>query len=846
MSTSWLNNLVTYLDAGFDVFLKLQKLEELVLQNTNCNNKILPFLTALKSLTTLDLSGNYLEGSLPEFSQAFTKLSNLEVLNLEYNGLNSFLQFHDWKNTSKLKVLYLGQNNFSRGIPPSILTLNSLQALSLYRSNLNGTISPGLCDLKNLRDLDLSVNKFEGFIPPCVNNLTSLRMIDFSDNQLYIPSSLISNLKSLEFISLNGNQFVGGLHFTSPPLLSNQLKVLQMPNCNLNISTIDLLKFLHNQHDLRFLDLSHNNLHGNFPNWLVENNTRLELFYLRNNSLTGHIQLGVVDSVLSNFDVSNNLIQGKLQTDIGEVLSKLYLLNVSKNSIEGTLPISVGNMKNLLILDFSTNKLFGEIPESWGLSNLNNLKIVILSNNRLNGRISPNLFNITSMHTLRLNNNQFTGNIPSHIVEPSNLSILDLSQNHMSGTIPSWIGKSNLLLTLVLRNNSFYGPIPLEICNSSKVEFLGLSHNQLSGSIPSCLNLTSLKYMHLQGNNFSGSIPKAIVHSSNLITLDLRHNNLSGNIPRWFGYLRNLRVLLLKGNHLKGSISRQLCQLTRIRILDISNNIISGSIPPCISNITFGKNGYVERAFDIERYGDSGFNNLKIEDALYSKDMISVSDFYFIYSEQEEVEFMTKSRSDSYKGDILNFMAGMDFSCNNFTGDIPPELGVLTAIRALNLSHNQLTGSIPNSLSNLNQLESMDLSHNRLTGEIPSKLIDISTLEVFTVAYNNLTGRIPDKAQFSTFGETSYEGNLFLCGPPLQHQCKTIRVPVTTTIISKSEKHDIDPITFIASFVATYIVCLLGFVAVLCINPYWRRMWFNFIDACLSFMFPFWSEAIYK
>ena len=45
----------------------------------------------------------------------------------------------------------------------------------------------------------------------------------------------------------------------------------------------------------------------------------------------------------------------------------------------------------------------------------------------------------------------------------------------------------------------------------------------------------------------------------------------------------------------------------------------------------------------------------------------------------------TKNRTDSYQGNILNYMFGIDLSSNKLSGEIPPVLGRISNIRALNL-----------------------------------------------------------------------------------------------------------------------------------------------------------------
>uniref|UniRef100_A0A6N2M5I1 Leucine-rich repeat-containing N-terminal plant-type domain-containing protein n=1 Tax=Salix viminalis TaxID=40686 RepID=A0A6N2M5I1_SALVM len=147
------------------------------------------------------------------------------------------------------------------------------------------------------------------------------------------------------------------------------------------------------------------------------------------------------------------------------------------------------------------------------------------------------------------------------------------------------------------------------------------------------------------------------------------------------------------------------------------------------------------------------------------------------------------------------YFTGIDFSCNNFTREIPPNIGNLSKIKVLNLLHNGLIGPIPPTFS--------------------------------SVAHNNLFGKtLTIIAQSATFEESSYKDNSFLCGQPLIKACDA-DMPSSPMPISTNNNDNggfMGMEVFYVIFGVAYIMVLLVIGAVLYINPYWERAWFHFIE----------------
>ena len=95
-------------------------------------------------------------------------------------------------------------------------------------------------------------------------------------------------------------------------------------------------------------------------------------------------------------------------------------------------------------------------------------------------------------------------------------------------------------------------------------------------------------------------------------------------------------------------------------------------------------------------------------------------------------------------GDPIRVVA-LNLTTNGLTGQIPTELGSLSALSALHLYGNELTGEIPPELGRLTSLTILDLGGNKLTGEIPPELGSMAKLTWMDLSFNDLSGPVPDE-----------------------------------------------------------------------------------------------------
>ena len=86
---------------------------------------------------------------------------------------------------------------------------------------------------------------------------------------------------------------------------------------------------------------------------------------------------------------------------------------------------------------------------------------------------------------------------------------------------------------------------------------------------------------------------------------------------------------------------------------------------------------------------------------------------------------------------------GLRLADRGLTGQVPSELGKLTALRTLNLSYNDLEDGIPGELGGLADLQYLYLHHNQLTGAVPAALGGLADLRHLILNDNDLDGSVP-------------------------------------------------------------------------------------------------------
>ncbi|KAL6312447.1 hypothetical protein AAG906_021663 [Vitis piasezkii] len=536
----------------------------------NLSGEIRPSLIELKSLRSLDLSGNSFEHiPIPKF---FGSLKNLQYLNLSNCGFRGAIP-PTLGNLSNLQFLDLSSNESQFFVKDLewLTNLVSLRHLKLNYVNLSMVGSHWMEVFNKLSFLtDIGGNSFRSKFPIWLLNLSSLVYIDVSSSRLYGRFHGLGELPNLRLGSIwnknltrSSKVLYGGVF----GLVWNQL-VGRLPE---RLSQLE---------KLTYLDLSGNKLQGPIPASFgtFKNLNEMRLGW---NELNGSLPLSKLKTLW--MDGNSGLVLNVSSTWVPPF--QITDLGMDSCNLGPSFPTWLRSQKEVSSLYLSNASISGPSFPTW-LRSQKEVSFLDLSNASISG-------NCSSLIVLDLGNNNLSGMIPKSLVQLKWLESLHLNDNKISGELPSsfqnlsrflhGLGAFINLVILNLRSNVFFGRLPSQLSNLSSLHVLDLAQNNLMGEIP--ITLFELKAMVPEYNK--NIYPLYDNDSFSVVGIDLSDNNLSGELPQEITKLFGLVVLNLSGNHISGQIPESISMLHQLLSLDLSRNKLSGSIPSSMVSLTF-------------------------------------------------------------------------------------------------------------------------------------------------------------------------------------------------------------------------------------------------------------------
>ena len=745
------------------VLQTISSLELLDLSNNNLPERIGIELAAAiqsnNSLKQLWLHSNNLQSSIVVILQALSELSTLQLLDLHNchltsvaaKGLESVML-----NNTRLKYLYLNDNNLGKGLI---------------------TILEALKNVSSLKEINITNNNF---MDDVVSNLSVANRVqvylenlcqytDHSDSSgiLFIKQLCIAS-KSITKITI-----IAQAERTLAFVLQNnpRLKVFYVDYSCLSTTPNQVIKALKYVNSIRVLSFTNLDMSIEMVNELasaIKLCTCLEVVWLSSNSLklSAIILLKELStmSTLKVLDLQNN----KLTEEVGESLASVILNNPSMETLFldnnnigiGTLKIVLAlcNIKSIKQLGLSNNNLSKEISGELPAAVKSNccLELLRLSSNCLQSSaidILQSLSTITTLNVLDMDDNQ--------IGEKGGEALASVIKSN-TGLNELHFGSSNLQNSAV--------KILKALQKNSAIESLDLSNNsldintfELAAAIQSN---NSLKQLWLHSNNLQSSIGvilQALSELSTLELLDLHNCHLTSIAAKGLESVivnnTGLECLYLNDNNLgKGLIViyKALQNISSLKKLYVTNNNFMNDL---IANLTVANKfrTFSENVYQFTGYSDSSKILKQLCSASKSNTSVSLV-------EQAE-RALTSVLQNNPKLEVLR----IDNGCINLApNQVIKALNYIKCIRVLSLNNlgmsREMVYELASAIKLYTSLENVYLRDNNLKLSVmilSEALSTISTLKVLDLQSNELTEEAGDSLASVIINNPSLE-ELFL------------------------------------------------------------------------------------
>ncbi|XP_060190347.1 receptor-like protein EIX1 [Lycium barbarum] len=180
-------------------------------------------------------------------------------------------------------------------------------------------------------------------------------------------SHALQELKQLKFLDLSYNQISGGipdfLGSLMPPNLGSLSSLNSLDLSHNSFLSVNNLEWVSRLHQLRYLAISYVNT-SKATDWLesVLKLPSLQVLSLASSMLPAVFPSLFNSSNLTHLDLSGNALHGPIPDALWNMKS-LQHLNLSRNALGGGFPRCLGNSSNLKFLRLASNNLDGKLPE---------------------------------------------------------------------------------------------------------------------------------------------------------------------------------------------------------------------------------------------------------------------------------------------------------------------------------------------------------------------------------------------------------------------------------------------------------------------------------------------------
>ncbi|GJX41682.1 kinase-like domain-containing protein [Tanacetum coccineum] len=234
-------------------------------------------ISYLSKLTLLTIHSNYLTGGIPPFLGNITSMKSFPATKNPFGGNIPDTLGH-WESLSEFSC---GECNLNGTIPRSMYNVSLITIFSLPDNQLTGSLPLEIGGvLPNLEFFQLGMNQLNGLLPPSIFNCSKLQIIEMHDNNL--SGMLAINFEKLidiqkivlHDINLHGRGEVDDIKFIVSLKNCSSLRVLDFENYSFQRVLPTSIGNL--SHQLSYLNLGGNNLHGNIPSSIVSYNELLK------------------------------------------------------------------------------------------------------------------------------------------------------------------------------------------------------------------------------------------------------------------------------------------------------------------------------------------------------------------------------------------------------------------------------------------------------------------------------------------------------------------------------------------------------------------------------------------